>query len=115
MVTFVLRGHFCILFTRACSLFLHFLHSFGCFISILILRFPFIVSDYVCKHAKSEFGLQLRVDKCEVLLPEESRAAATEGQLQVMLRSCADRGLRVTSRTVSLGVMHGSPADVSEF
>lgn len=45
----------------------------------------------------------------------DSRAAATEEQLQSMLRSCSDRGLRVTARTESLGVMHGSDADVSEF
>ncbi len=56
--------------------------------------------DYVQRHAKSEFGLELRVDKCEVYLPAESRAAATEEQLQSMLRSCTDRGLRAVPRSI---------------
>jgi hypothetical protein len=73
------------------------------------------VFDYVCQHAKTDFGLELRVDKCEVYLPTESRAAATEEQLQTMLRSCTQRGLMVTDRTESLGVMHGSVAEVTEF
>ncbi len=36
-------------------------------------------------------------------------------QLCTWLYSCTERGLRVTARTESLGAMHGSPADVSEF
>jgi hypothetical protein len=59
------------------------------------------VFDYVQGHAKSDFGLKLCVDKCEVYLPAESRAAATEGQLQSMLRSCTDRDLRVSARAVA--------------
>ena len=73
------------------------------------------VYDYVKQHAQSDFGLELRVDKCEVYLPAESRAAATAEQLQSMLQSCAERNLQVSSRTESLGVMHGSIADVSDF
>jgi hypothetical protein len=73
------------------------------------------VFDHVRERSLHEFGLELRVDKCVVYMPRETQEAATPEQLEAMQAACAERGLRITDRIESLGVMHGSTEDVELF
>jgi hypothetical protein len=73
------------------------------------------VFDYIREHSLPGFGLELRVDKCQVYLPAETRAAATPEQMSSIQRACEQRQLQIGACMESLGVMHGSDDDIAHF
>lgn len=73
------------------------------------------VFDYVKERSLREFGLELRVDKCEVYLPPETQQAASEPEMRTILEMCATRRLRVTHQMESLGVQHGTEEEIARF
>jgi hypothetical protein len=73
------------------------------------------VFDYVRAHAH-EYGLKLRVDKCELHLPPDTaRGPGCADRLKEIQAACNERDLPITYRSESLGVMHGEDKDISHY
>jgi hypothetical protein len=56
------------------------------------------VFDYIAQHARTELGLELRVDKCEVYTPPEAWQDATSAQLEQLDSACGQRKLKIAKR-----------------
>ena len=69
------------------------------------------MSSTTSTHA-GEFGLKLRVDKCELYLPPDT--ANNTHRVSAIREECDARGLPVVLRSKSLGVMHGRESDIMQ-
>ena len=73
------------------------------------------VFDYVHAHAH-EYGLKLRVDKCELYLPPDTaRGHGCTERLEEIRSACNERQIPITFKSESLGVMHGDDKDIEQF